>query len=222
MKHIATLLIALMTTSFAMAGDAIFMRVVSYTKFTLSTGMECSLDAGDALPLVGYDETGELVKLKAGPYTMFFRRSNVRLVPESETASAQIAYNKDMARFVPAIKKLEQENVAKQSNSSNPSFSQGSAPAPVPQPSSVTIESLYTWDVTVSIGRKYWATKDKYEVYDSLTTEVQAKSRSEAERIAADRSYTTRSKLFGSKINVEPAGTAGAKFRVYNCEASRQ
>ena len=98
--------------------------------------------------------------------------------------------------------------------------SSGGASAKIP--TTITVEPTYYWDVEVTVGRKYSWTEDTYESYKTITTQVQAKSRSEAESIAAGQSYTTRSNLIQATISVEPAGTKNAKFRVKGCKATRQ
>ena len=193
----------------------IMYQMLKKTNTTLSNGQSVDVLVGDCYPLISSEESGAILKLKFGEYTFYVPRAACALIPDSEVSAATTRYEKDYTDFLPNIRQYEQDQARKRA-------SPPTAPAPAPQPSNVTIEPLYTWDVTVHIGRKYWATKDKYELYSSLTTEVQAKTRSEAERIAASGSYTTNSALFGSRIEVQPAGTEGAKFRVYNCEATRQ
>ena len=195
----------------------IMYRLLKKTSTTLSNGQSVDVLVGECYPLISSEESGAILKLKFGGYTFYVPRSACSLIPDGEISAATTRYEKDYADFLPNIREYEEDQARKRTSTP-------SAPAliPAPQPSNVTIEPLYTWDVTVYVGRKYWATKDKYEVYTNLTTEVQAKTRSEAERIAADRSYTTKSTFIGASIKVEPAGTEGAKFRVYNCEATRQ
>lgn len=194
----------------------IMYRVTKSTSTTLNNGQDVFISGG-CFPLISSEESGAILKLKFGGYTFYVPRSSCSLVPDSEISAANTQYEKNYANYLPRIREYEEDQARKRA--STPS---APAPVPAPQPSNVTIEPLYTWDVTVYVGRKYWATKDKYEVYTNLKTEVQAKTRSEAERIAADRSYTTQSTFIGASIKVEPAGTEGAKFRVYNCEATRQ
>jgi hypothetical protein len=193
-----------------------------------------TIKEGACFPLIEKDWRTGLLKLKVGGYSFTTRWASCSLVPEGETAAANSQYQSDITKE--KIARWEAEWAAESAPAtssehkpaSRPTQAQAQAQAQKQQqqqqqqPTGGTIEILYTWDVTVHIGRKYWATKDKYELYSSLTTEVQAKTRSEAERIAASKSYTTNSALFGSRIEVAPAGTEGAKFRVYNCEATRQ
>gem|GEM_PF-5713276 len=222
MKPFTTILLLLLTAAIAIADDALFMRTLSNADIVLSNGKDtCSVNAGDVYPFVGYDDTGALVKLKAGPYTFYLRKSNVRLVSESEVAAAKAAYEKDMAQFLPGVTAWEQEQSAKQGSSQSVSSSQGS-PASPSVPPVITVEPTYYWNVEVVVGRKYAWTEDTYERYKTFTTEVQAKSKSEAESIAAGQSYTTNSNLIQAKITVEPAGTKNAKFRVKDCTATRQ
>lgn len=200
-----------------------------------------TLEVGETFPLLRWVSSSErsggapdphnrdYAAVQIDNHTMVLPSSSIRLVePRDVTVAAMtyrqlvLAHRDNREKQRQAEQKRDQEwrrrNPPKNSTvqpSPNP-------PTPVAPQAPITVEPLYTWDVKVWIGRKYWATEDKYEVYSSLQTEVQAKTRSEAERIAADRSYTTKSALIGSQITVEPAGTHGAKFRVYNCEATRQ
>ena len=203
----------------------VMYRILKNTPTTLSNGRDVVLAHDDCYPLISLEESGSILKLKFSQNSFYVPRSACSIVPQSGISAAITGYNEEQARELPRTRQYEEEQAKRSRTSSTTSSSSqptSSSPAPVPQPTNVTVEPLYTWDVKVYIGRKYWATENKYEVYSSLATEVQAKTRSEAERIAADKRYTTKSALFGSQITVEPAGTFGAKFRVYNCEATRQ
>ncbi len=86
-----------------------------------------------------------------------------------------------------------------------------------------SLELTYPWDVEVWVGRKYQWTPDMYEAcYTTVKVEVKANSRTEAERKAMSQSYSARSRFLGATIDVEPAGTQGAPYRVTKAIATRQ
>jgi hypothetical protein len=210
-------LLALMLLASVSQGQVMY-RILKKTSTTLSNGQGIAVLAGECYPLIGSEESGAILKLKFGGYTFYVPRSACSLIPESEIAAATTRYDADYASFLPHIREYE-EKQAQQSKalSSSSSPPQAASPPPV-----ITVEPTFYWNVEVVVGRKYAWTADTYERYKTITTEVQAKSKSEAEAIAARQTYTTNSNLIQSKITVEPAGTKNAKFRVKSCTATRQ
>lgn len=201
--------------AFGLANDSLFFRFHRQTDIHLNNGQPMTVAVGDCYPMIDKDASTGVMKFKFGGNYFFARGTNCALVPESEVPAAAAHYREDIANTAPRIQRWDSEN------SRTPQTPAPAAVAPV-VPATITVEPTYYWNVEVVVGRKYAWTADTYERYKTFTTEVQAKSQSEAESIAARKSYTTRSNLIQSTITVEPAGTKDAKFRVTNCTARRQ
>jgi hypothetical protein len=215
LQHLICLLAFVMMVS--VGHGQVMYKILKKSATTLSNGQAVEVLADECYPLISSEESGAILKLKFGDYTFYVPRSACSLIPESGIAAATTRYNKDYAEFLPRIRAYEERQAQQSRAPSSTAPSQPTSPPPV-----ITVEPTYYWDVEVVVGRKYAWTEDTYERYKTITTQVQAKSKSEAESIAAGRSYTTNSNLIQSKINVEPAGTRNAKFRVKDCTATRQ